>query len=154
MASTFTSLSYHVVFSTKYRQALIDDDTKQELYGYIGGIIANKDGQLLEIGGMPDHIHILTSCPPSLALADFIRDIKANSSKWMHEEQRLLRFAWQTGYGAFTVSCSQIDVVRNYIRNQAEHHSKQSFEDEFRDILRKHGILFEETYLFEREHFG
>lgn len=154
MASTFTSLSYHLVFSTKYRKPFLGDAVRDDTYGYIAGIIKNLDGHLIEIGGMSDHIHILTSCPPTIALSDFVRDIKANSSKWLHENKDLGRFAWQTGYGAFTVSASQIEVVRAYIRNQAEHHLRQSFEDEFRDILRRHGIAFEEKYLFEVEHFG
>jgi len=104
MASTFTSLFYHIVFSTKYRKPYLTDAVSSDMYRYIAGIIANKDGQLLEIGGMADHLHILMTCPPTIALADFIRDIEANSSKWMHEEKRLAKFAWQTGYGAFTVS--------------------------------------------------
>lgn len=154
MASTFTCLSYHLVFSTKFRNPYLSEAFREETYKYIAGIIANKDGQLIEIGGMLDHVHILTSCSPSIALAEFVRDIKANSSKWLHEEKQLTRFAWQTGYGAFTVSASQVDVVRHYIRNQAEHHRRQSFEDEYRDILRRHGISFDEKYLFEKEHIG
>lgn len=154
MASTFTSLLYHVVFSTKYRKPFLTDAYRDDVYRYMAGIIANKDGQLLEIGGMPDHVHILTTCPPTIAVAEFIRDIKANSSKWLHEEKHLMQFAWQVGYGAFTVSRSQLEIVSKYIRNQAEHHRKQSFEDEFRDILIRHGIVFEEKYLFEAEHFG
>ncbi len=99
-------------------------------------------------------MHILTSCHPTIALAEFVRDIKANSSKWLHEERQHHNFQWQTGYGAFTVSCSQIDTIRNYICNQAEHHRKQSYEDEFRTILHRHGISFDEQYLFENEFHG
>lgn len=153
MASTYTSLTYHIVFSTKYRKPTLIDPFRAETYNYIAGIIANKKGQLLEIGSA-DHIHILTSCSPRIALADFIRDIKANSSKWLHEDKHLMRFGWQTGYGAFTVSRSRIETVRKYIRNQAEHHRKQSFADEFRALLQRHGIEFDEKYLFEAEHHG
>jgi|SRR5208282_6870223 len=154
MGSTYTSLSYHIVFSTKYRKPYLTDTIRPEIYKYIGGIIANKHGHIIEIGGIADHIHILTSCAATIALADFIRDIKANSSKWIHEERRLHDFQWQSGCGAFTVSCSQIEVVRLYICGQAEHHRKQSFEDEYRWFLRKHGIEFEEKYLFESEFHG
>ena len=154
MASTFTNLSYHIVFSTKYRKNYLTDAVNADMYRYIAGIIANKNGQLLEIGGMPDHIHILTTCPPTIALAEFIRDIKANSSKWLHEEKHLIQFAWQVGYGALTVSRSQLEIVRKYIRNQAEHHRTRTFEDEFREILVRNSIVFEEKYLFEIEHSG
>ncbi len=154
MASTFTSLAYHVVFSTKFRKRTLTNAIRGETYNYIAGIIANQQGQLLDIGGVDDHIHLLTSCPPRIALADFVRDIKANASKWLREDQRQNDFGWQTGYAAFTVSCSQIDAVREYIRNQVEHHRKQSFEDEFRAILNRHGIAFDEKYLFEQAHLG
>ena len=152
--STYTSLNYHIVFGTKHRKPLLTEAVRTETYKYISGIIANKDGQLLEIGGIDDHVHLLTSCSPRFALSDFIRDIKANSSKWLHEEKRAVRFGWQTGYGAFTVSCSQVETVRAYIRNQAEHHRKLTFAEEFRAILERHGIAFEEKYLFEEEYHG
>ena len=119
---------------------------------YIAGIIANKDGQALEIGGVEDHIHLLTSCSPRIALADFIRDVKANSSKWLREERGRELFQWQTGYSAFTVSGSQVKIVRRYVRNQVEHHRKQSFEEEYRTLLLRHGIKFDERYLFDEEH--
>ena len=154
MPSSYTSLVYHIVFSTKYRKPSLTDLIRLETYKYIGGIIANKKGQLLEIGGTDDHIHILTSCSPTFALAEFTRDIKANSSKWLHEERQHRNFQWQTGYGAFTVSCSQVEAIRQYICNQAEHHRTRSFEDEFRAILQRHQIAFDEKYLFETEFHG
>ena len=101
MSSSYTSLVYHIVFSTKYRKPTLRDPIRSETYSYIGGIIANKNGRLLEIGGTDDGIHILTSCPATIALAEFARDIKANSSKWLHEVKRYLNFQWQTGYGIF-----------------------------------------------------
>jgi putative transposase len=109
---------------------------------------------LLDIGGVEDHVHILTSCSPRVALADFVRDIKANSSKWLHEDQGQNGFAWQTGYGAFTVGNSQVGAVREYIHAQREHHRQRSFEDEFRAMLVRNGIEFDERYLFEVEHHG
>lgn len=154
MASTYTNLAYHIVFSTKYRKPTLTAAIRDANYRYITGIIAHKQGQLLEIGGVEDHVHLLTTCSPQFALADLVRDIKANSSKWLHEENRQADFAWQTGYAAFTVSRSQLDTVREYIRGQAEHHKRHSFEDEFRTILLRHGIVFDEKYLFEDEHHG
>jgi putative transposase len=151
MPSSFTNLTYHIVFSTKYRKPWLTDDIRTELFDFLRGVIAKRDGKLLEIGGTEDHIHIVTSCSPKMALADFVRDLKAGSSKWMHEDKRHLDFEWQTGYGAFTVSHSQVDIVRKYAGNQQEHHRQLSFEDEFRAILQRHGITFDEQYLFEDE---
>ena len=154
MASTYTSLTYHIVFSTKYRRPTLTDAIRAETCNYMAGIIAHKQGQVLEMGGVNDHIHLATSCPPTIALADFVRDIKANSSKWLREEKGRRDFQWQTGYGAFTVSCSQVETLRQYVRNQAEHHRRRSFEEEFRAILQRHGIEFDEKYLFEVEYHG
>jgi putative transposase len=154
MPSSYTSLYYHIVFSTKHRKPLLVDSIRTGLYKYIAGIIENKEGRLIEIGGVEDHIHILATCSPKRALADFIRDIKANASRWVNEQPRSMKFAWQNGYGAFTVSVSQVEVVRRYIRNQAEHHRRQSFVDEFRTVLIRHGISFDEQQLFEDEFHG
>ncbi|MDB5391748.1 MAG: transposase [Planctomycetaceae bacterium] len=154
MASTYTSLAYHIVFSTKHRENTLTDSIRQATWNYISGIITNKNGQLLEIGGVEDHVHLLTSCSPRIALADFVRDIKANSSRWLHDEKDVPNFQWQTGYGAFTVSHSQVDVVRKYLQNQAQHHRRQSFEEEYREFLQRHEIAFDEKYLFEDEFHG
>ena len=153
MASTFTCLTYHVVFSTKYRRRTINADWQDDLYRYISGIAHNHDGQLLEIGGVDDHVHLLLGIGAKIAVADMIRVIKANSSKWVNEEFPLQTpFQWQTGYSAFTVSYSQDNVVRNYIRNQAEHHRKLSFQDELLALLRRHEIPYDPRYVFEEEH--
>lgn len=154
MPSSFTSLTYHIIFSTKHRKPLLVDGIRAETYRYIGGIIHNKGGQLIEIGGIEDHIHILASCSPKVALADFIRDIKANASRWINEPPRGSGFAWQTGYGAFTVSVSQIEAVRRYIRNQAEHHRRMTFAEELQAVLQKHGIAFDEARLYVDEFHG
>ena len=99
---SFTSLNYHVIFSTKYRKPVIDESIRERLYEYIGGIIRAKEGTLIEIGGVADHIHILAGCSPQMAVADWVRDIKANSARWMNElPDRSSRFEWQKGYGAF-----------------------------------------------------
>ena len=139
MASTFTNLLYHIVYSTKHRRETIATEWQADLYAYIGGIIKERDGISLEIGGMPDHIHILAKLSPKLAIMDVLRDIKAVSSKWVNDRQLTRgRFEWQTGYGAFSVSQSQFDVVRTYIHNQEQHHRKTPFKSEFITLLERH----------------
>ena len=152
---SFTSLNYHVVFSTKYRKPVIDEDIRERFYEYIGGIIRAKEGTLIEIGGVADHIHILAGCSPKMAVADWVRDIKANSARWMNElPDRKSRFEWQKGYGAFTVSASQVEVVRSYVQRQPAHHQRLSFHDEFLELLKRHNIEFDPKYVFEEEHHG
>lgn len=150
MADTFTNLIYHIIFSTKNRDPLIEEPIRERLYEYIGGIIRSERGTLLEVGGMPDHIHLLTRFRPTPSLPDMVKSIKSSSSKWLNQDVRLTpRFAWQTGYGAFTVSESQIPGVQRYIRNQAKHHARRSFKDELITLLRKNGIEFDERYLLD-----
>jgi len=152
---SFSQLTYHIVFGTKYRHRSITDAIQGRLYEYIGGTIRAKKGVLIEIGGIPDHIHILTGLSPTIAVADVIRDVKANASKWLYEQpDRTSLFEWQIGYGAFTVSYSQIEAVLSYIRNQEKHHRTRSFQEEYIELLRKHDIPFRLEYLFEDEHQG
>ncbi|MDA0838859.1 MAG: IS200/IS605 family transposase [Planctomycetota bacterium] len=153
--STFTSLTYHVVFSTKYRKKRIEDAFKEDLYSYIGGIVRGENGHLIEIGGTADHIHVLAGFSPTIAVSEMVKRIKAKSSKWLNEEQKsLTKFNWQAGYGAFTVSQSQIQTVRRYIETQEEHHKKKTFEEEFISLLERHGITYDPKYVFETEHHG
>ena len=149
MPQSFTNLIYHIVFSTKNRQPLITDDVKSRLYDYIGGTIRGTGGISLAINGMDDHVHVLTKLRPDKSVSDVLRDLKANSSGWMHYVfPELKDFSWQTGYGAFTVSASQVEKVREYIANQEEHHKKVgSFRDEFIKMLRANKIEFDEKYL-------
>jgi len=115
---SYTKLTYHIVFSTKYRQRIITEEIRSRLYEYLGSTIRNFKGSLLEIGGIEDHLHLLTHLPAAKSIADSVRDIKANVSKWANELPVIeARFEWQKGYGAFTVSHSQIDPVRYYIQN-------------------------------------
>lgn len=152
---SFTQLTYHVVFGTKYRRRSITDSLRERLYEYTGGTIRAKAGHLIEIGGVEDHIHLLVNLPAAVAVSDSIRDIKANSSRWVNDlPDQSKRFEWQKGYGAFTVSYSQIDVVRRYIQNQREHHRRKTFQEEYVELLKRHGIAFELEYLFEGEHVG
>ncbi|QDU54940.1 IS200/IS605 family transposase [Aeoliella mucimassa] len=150
MASTFTCLDYHVVFSTKYRKPTIREELREKLYRYVGGIVRAENGCLREVGGMPDHIHLLLALPPTIAVSDAIRMVKTNSSKWVNERgDQPTRFQWQTGYGAFSVSASQREVVRHYIRNQEEHHRKRDFNEEFLEMLERHHIDYDPKYVFE-----
>ena len=152
---SFTQLTYHIVYATKFRHPSFVTELQERLYEYIGGTIRAKKGCLMEIGGIADHVHILAQLSATLPVADVVRDIKANSSRWMNEQSENKRpYEWQKGYGAFTVSYSQIEKVRAYIQNQEQHHRKQSFEDEYMAFLKRHGIEFRREYLFEDEHHG
>jgi len=151
MSSTLTNLTCHIVFSTKYRQPLITPKLRDKLFPYIGGIIRNKGGALIRIGGVADHVHLVVNLRPDIALSDMVRLIKGNSSKWINEQnpERETRFAWQPGYGAFSVSQSQLSALVAYVDHQEEHHRVQSFQDEFIAALKKHGIDYDERYLFD-----
>jgi putative transposase len=149
MPSSFTNLLFHIIFSTKNREPLIRESFRDELEKYIAGIIRNEEGTLLDIGGMPDHLHIIAKFKPDRSVADMVRVIKANSSKWLNERHGDAgRFAWQSGYGAFSVSQSQIGALRAYVQNQEAHHRTRSFQDEFRDFLNKHEIEYDERYIW------
>jgi putative transposase len=147
------NLLYHIIYSTKNRRSTLAEEFRTTLYSYIGGVVGNRDGVLLEIGGMADHIHLLAKLSPKHAIMGVLRDVKSDSSKWLNEQQQLnQRFEWQAGDAAFSVSASQLDVVRTYIQNQEEHHRKLTFKDEFLALLRKHQIEFELKYVFDEEH--
>ena len=148
MGNSFTCLRYHLVFSTKNRVPQITPDVQKRLYDYMGGILKNENGQLLAAGGTADHVHLLACIYSSVSVSDMLRKVKANSSKWIHEtfpEQN--QFAWQEGYGAFSVSQSNVEQVRRYVEQQEEHHHRVSFEQEFIEFLERHGISYDERYL-------
>lgn len=150
MGHTYTNLSYHLVFSTKDRQPLISKSAQPKLYAYIGGIIRDLKGEMLAIGGVEDHVHILCRLGTAVALADALRQIKGSSSRWVNEELKLGRkFAWQTGYGAFSVSQSKTANVERYIAEQEDHHRKRGFKEELLDFLQKHGVEYDERYLWD-----
>ena len=148
MPATHLSLYYHLVFSTKSRLPWIRDSWEQRLHSYIGGIIRELGGVAGEIGGISDHIHILASLKATCCLADVMKEIKASSSGWIHRTLRYRRFGWQSGYGAFTVSRSDVDATKQYIRGQKEHHRKRTFMEEYLDLLRQNGIEFDAKYLW------
>jgi len=150
MANTYTQIYVMLVFGVKGRRNLITDDHEDEIYKYISGIIRNKAQKLLQINGMPDHIHILASFKPDKSISDLVRDIKSNSSKFINESKWLAdKFHWQMGFGAFSYSRSQIDDVVHYIKDQKEHHKKISFKDEYIKLLDLFGIEYDERYLFQ-----
>jgi REP-associated tyrosine transposase len=150
MAHTFTNLLSHVIFSTKDRAPSIKRELKRDLHAYMGGIIRELHGKAIMVDGTGDHVHLLLCMPPKLSLSETLRVIKSNSSKWVNEEHRQKpTFAWQTGYGAFSVSHSSVPSVVRYIRTQEEHHKKVSFQEEFVSFLRKNGIGYDERYIWE-----
>ncbi len=145
---SFTNLSYHIVFSTKERRPLMKPDVLARICQYVGGIIRNHDGAALAVNGTADHLHIATIAAPKIAISDFVRTIKSNSSRWVHETfPSLTDFRWQDGYSAFTVSRSVQDAVIAYVMNQQKHHEKVTFQEELISLLEKHGIEYDEKYL-------
>lgn len=147
MSHSFSQLLYHMIWATKGRQPLILSSFQSQLYQYMGGVIRDMGGTLVEIGGMADHVHILVGLKPTTAPADAIRQIKRGSSSWMHKSiTNGGKIYWQEGYGIFSVSYSGIESVSDYIRNQEAHHRNRSSHDEWLAILRRHGISFDVKY--------
>jgi REP element-mobilizing transposase RayT len=150
MPNTYTQIYIQIVFAVKGRQNLIPNIHKDELYKYITGIVRNKGQKLIVINGMPDHVHILAGLKPDVALSDLVRDIKANSSKFINDKKWFRgRFSWQEGFGAFSYSQSQLDSVVTYIKNQEKHHSKTTFKDEYKKLLERFNVEYDIKYLFE-----
>lgn len=149
MAHTFTNLLTHIVFSTKHRTPQLDQELKPQLLAYMGGIVRELNGVALLINGTADHVHLLVRLPATLALANVLRTIKTNSSRWVHEKWPARSdFVWQTGYGAFSVSQSNASAVLRYIATQEEHHRKVSFQQEMIAYLRRHGIDYDERHIW------
>jgi putative transposase len=150
MAHTFTHLLTHIIFSTKDRQPFLDAELKSRLFPYLGGIIRAYDGKSLIINGPADHVHILASLAAKHSLSDLMRELKADSTGWIHKNfPNHKSFAWQIGYGAFSVSHSNVPDVEKYIAGQEEHHRKISFKEEFVAFLKKQGIQYNEKFLWE-----
>jgi REP element-mobilizing transposase RayT len=149
MPQSFAALQCHVVFSTKHREAWLKTEVRPRLFEYVGGILRNQSSPLLAAGGMPDHIHLLVSLSRTAAIADIVRVVKSNSSAWLQQTIGLQGFHWQDGYAAFSVSHSNIEQVRAYLANQEQHHRGQSFQDELRELLRRHQIEWDERYAWD-----
>jgi REP element-mobilizing transposase RayT len=150
MANTYTSLHYHFTFSTKNRQPWIVSEIEERVWAYLGGILKKNNLKPIRIGGIDDHVHLLLGAPPTIAPAKIAQLIKGGSSAWIHEEfPDLAAFAWQDGYGAFTVSKSAVPDVSAYIENQREHHRMRTCQEEYRALLDRHGIEYDERYLWD-----
>ena len=148
MSDSYTNLLYHIVFSTKERRPLITPEYEVRLYDYIGAMVRKVGGISLELNGTSDHIHLLAKLRPDCALSNVLRDLKANATGWMHDVFPSLRnFSWQRGYGAFTVSQSNVAAVRHYIARQKEHHRNISFRDEFIQFLQENEIAYDERFM-------
>lgn len=159
MPSTYTQIYLQTVFAVKHRYGLIQPTWSKDLYRYITGIVQKQEHKLLAVNGMPDHVHVFIGINPKqsicdlticdLTISDLMQDIRSDSSKWINDNRLTMRrFAWQTGYGAFSYGHSQIDNVVKYIHNQQEHHQKRTFIDEYTTFLRKFNVPYDERYIF------
>ncbi len=150
MAGTFSQMHIQVVFAVKYRQNLIDPAWETDLYKYISGIISNKNQKSIIVNGMPDHIHVFFGLRPATAVADVVRDIKNNSTRYINEQGFVKgKFCWQEGYGCFSYSQSHIQNVYQYILNQKAHHQKRSFRQEYTALLERFELAHDPKHLFE-----
>jgi len=150
VTNTYSQIYIQTVFAVDGRLSLIRPDFKEELYKYITGIVRSKKQKLIAINGMSDHVHILIGLKPAMALADLVRDIKADSSDFINRKKWIRgRFCWQEGYGAFSYGHSQLDTIIRYIQNQEQHHRRRSFKDEYLAWLKKFEVPFEEKYIFQ-----
>jgi len=150
MANTFSQIYIQTVFAVSNRQSLIKPEFKEELYKYITGIVTNQGQKLITINGVADHVHLLIGLKPAMALANLVREIKADSSNFINKEKFVHgRFSWQEGYGAFSYGHSQLNRIIRYIRDQEKHHKRRSFKNEYLTLLRKFDIAFEDKYVFD-----
>ena len=150
MPHTYTSLLTHVIFSTKDRQPHLDAEIRGRVFAYMGGVVRELKGAALAINGPDDHVHLLLGLPASVAVAEAVRVVKTNTSRWTHETwPQRQSFAWQSGYGAFSVSRSNVEEVERYIAGQEEHHRHVSFQEEYLAFLKRHGIAYDERYVWE-----
>ena len=145
---SYTCLRYHLVFSTKDRRPWISPDLLPRLCEYLGGMIRQQGGYSMLINGPQDHLHVITGLSPTISVSDALRDLKANSTNWIHETFPDLKvFCWQDGYAAFTISPSVLDRAVKYVQNQQEHHKKVTFEEELKWLLENHGIKYDPRYI-------
>ena len=149
MPQSYCNLLYHVVFGTKQRQRWLDDQVRPRIHEYLGGVIRGEGGIALAIGGMSDHVHAVVKLPQDQAVSEVLCKVKSHSSGWIHRTfDHLATFAWQSGYGAFSVSASQLEKARRYVLDQPEHHKVFSFEEEYARLLKAHGINVNEKHLW------
>ena len=150
MSQSLVKNTVHLVFSTKDRRIFLRDKEREELHPYITGILKNRKSPLIEINSVADHIHILYTQSKNVALAKIVEQVKSSSSTWLKDQNRAYSaFAWQAGYGAFSVSHSHVDAVQEYIRSQETHHGKEDFQAEFRRFCKKNGVPVDEQYVWD-----
>lgn len=150
MANTYSQITIHSVFAVKRRENFITSDWRDDLHAYISTTMKNKQGTPLAVGGWKDHVHILFGLPVSISISDFVGQVKANSSRWINENDFVKgKFEWQTGFGAFSHSRSQRDVLINYCMNQEQHHKKKTFKEEYLKMLSDFQVDFKDEYLFK-----
>ena len=149
MSQSLAQLYVHLVFSTKERRPFIKEDVQPRLHAYISGAFDKIECSTVQVGGVRDHVHILFRLNKNRALAEVVKEAKVESSKWMKKNGGAPLFSWQAGYGAFSVSASNLEMVIEYIRKQEEHHRTRSFEDEFRQLLRRYNLSFDEAYVWD-----
>lgn len=149
MPATYTSLHYHVIFATKNREPWITSDWRPRLHDYLGGTVTGLEGKVLAVGGVADHVHLLVGLKASHSLADFMRDLKKETTNWVKDSLRQGQFYWQEGYAAFTVSATAIESVRTYVLNQEAHHQdpRHGYREELVEMLQRAGVAYDERYL-------
>jgi putative transposase len=150
MPQSLSKVIVHIVFSTKNREPWLDSDVRPRMLAYLATICRDLDAELVHVGGVADHVHVLSTLPRTLSQAQLIAQIKKASSKWIKGlDTRYRGFFWQRGYGAFSVSPSQLEAVLRYVETQPEHHRTRTFQEEYRELLRKHGVDFDERYVWD-----
>ncbi len=150
MANTFTQIYIHFVFSVMQRECIIQSNWENELYKYMTGIVTENKHKLIAINGMPDHVHMLIGLKPIQSISDLMQDVKGSSSKWINDRKFVRgKFNWQSGYGGFSYSHSQLDNIVQYIINQKEHHKKETFKEEYLKILKSFDIKYDKKYIFD-----
>ena len=151
MSQSLSQIYLHLVFSTKHRQPFLRDEAlRAEMHKYLGGACRDLKCPSLVVGGVEDHVHILCRLSKTMAVSDLLAELKRESSKWIKtKDAKLSKFYWQDGYGAFSISPSHVDALKQYIANQAEHHRRESFQDEFRRLLRKYELECDERYVWD-----
>jgi putative transposase len=150
MPQSLSKVIIHIIFSTKDREAWLDRDVRPRMHAYVATICRDLNGEALRVGGVADHLHIVTTLPRTLSQSAMVETVKKTSSKWIKKlDSKYRQFYWQRGYGAFSVSPSQLHAVLEYVDNQEEHHRTRSFQEEYRDFLRKYGVEFDERYVWD-----
>jgi REP element-mobilizing transposase RayT len=150
MADTFTSLHYHIVFSTKNREPWIEVSIQERIWSYLAAMATHHGMMALRVGGLEDHLHLIVRIPPTIPVSEAVRLLKGSSSRWIRQAfPELEAFRWQDGYGAFTVSTSALDATIRYVEQQRANHERRTFEDEYRLLLERHGIEYDERRLWD-----